>query len=137
MNPPLFPMRGVATMLTGFGLLTLTLAAIAILGVISYVVSQRTREIGIRMALRAAPSQIFRLVVGYGLVLTAAGIVLGLAFTIVVTQPLSSLLYDVSAIDPLTFSVVVLLLSSIAFFARSFPAYKAMEVDPIYALRIR
>ncbi|HYW73572.1 MAG TPA: FtsX-like permease family protein [Pyrinomonadaceae bacterium] len=137
MNPPLFPMRVAATMLTGFGLLALTLAAIGVLGVISYVVSQRTREISIRMALGAAPSQIFRLVVGYGLLLTATGIVLGLAFTIVVTQLLSSLLYDVSAIDPLTFAVVVSLLSSIAFFACSFPAYKAMKVDPIYALRGR
>jgi predicted permease len=137
MNPPLFPMRVAATMLTGFGALALTLASIGILGVISHVVSQRTREIGIRMALGAAPSRIFRLVVGYGLLLTATGIVVGLALTLVVTQLLSSLLYDVSAIDPLTFSLVVLLLSSIALFACSVPAYKAMKVDPIYALRSR
>jgi predicted permease len=135
MNSPLFPMRVAATMFTGFGLLALTLAAVGVLGVISYVVSQRTREIGIRVALGAAPSRIFRLVVGYGLLLTATGIVLGLAFTFVVTQLLSSLLYDVSAIDPLTFAVVLSLLSSIALLACSVPAYKAMKVDPIYALR--
>jgi macrolide transport system ATP-binding/permease protein len=135
MNSPLFPMRVAATMFTGFGLLALTLAAVGVLGVISYVVSQRTREIGIRVALGAAPSRIFRLVVGYGLLLTATGIALGLAFTFVVTQVLSSLLYDVSAIDPLTFAVVVSLLSSIALLACSVPAYKAMKVDPSYALR--
>lgn len=135
MNPTLFPMRVAATMLTGFGLLALTLAAIGILGVISHVVSQRTREMGIRVALGSTPSRIFRLVVGYGLFLTAIGIVFGLAFTFVVTRLLSSLLYDVSAIDPLTFVLVLLLLSSIAFLACSIPAYRAMKVDPIYALK--
>jgi predicted permease len=137
MNPPLFPMRVAATMLTGFGLLALTLAAIGILGVISYVVSQRTREIGIRMALGADPSQVFRLVVGYGLFLTAIGIVFGLAFAFVITRLLSSMLYDVSAIDPLTFVSALLLLSSIAFLACSVPAYRAMKVDPISALQGR
>jgi ABC-type antimicrobial peptide transport system permease subunit len=137
MNPPLFPMRVAATMLTGFGLLALTLAAIGILGVISYVVSQRTREIGIRMALGAAPSRVFRLVVGYGLFLTAIGIVFGLAFAFVVTRLLSSLLYDVSVIDPPTFVLALSLLSSIAFLACSVPAYKAMKVDPIHALQSR
>jgi putative ABC transport system permease protein len=115
----------------------LTLAAIGILGVISYVVSQRTREIGIRIALGADPSRIFRLVVGYGLFLTAIGIVFGLAFAFAVTRLLSSLLYDVSAIDPLTFVLVLLLLSSIAFLACSVPAYRAMKVDPISALQRR
>jgi macrolide transport system ATP-binding/permease protein len=137
LNPPLFPMRVAATMLTGFGLLALTLAAIGVLGVISYVVSQRTREIGIRVALGATPSRIFRLVVGYGLFLTAIGIVFGLAFAFVITQLLESLLYDVSAIDPLTFVLVLLLLSSIAFLACSVPAYRAMKVDPISALQRR
>ena len=135
MNPPLFPMRVAATMLTSFGLLALILAAIGILGVISYVVSQRTREIGIRIALGADQSRVFRLVVGYGLVLTVIGIVFGLAFAFVVTRLLSSMLYDVSAIDPLTFALVPLLLISIAFLACSVPAYKAMKVDPIHALR--
>jgi macrolide transport system ATP-binding/permease protein len=135
MNPPLFPMRVAATMLTGFGLLALTLAAIGILGVISYVVSQRTREIGIRIALGADPSRVFRLVVGDGLFLTAIGIVLGLAFAFVITRLLSSMLYDVSTIDPLTFGVVLLLLGSVAFLACSVPAYKAMKVDPISALQ--
>jgi macrolide transport system ATP-binding/permease protein len=137
MNPPLFPMRVAATMLTSFGLLALILAAIGILGVISYVVSQRTREIGIRIALGADPSRVFRLVVGYGLVLTVIGVVFGLAFAFVVTRLLSSMLYDVSAIDPLTFALVPLLLISIAFLACSVPAYKAMKVDPIHALRSR
>jgi putative ABC transport system permease protein len=137
MNLPLFPMRVATMTFASFGLLALTLSAIGMFGVISYVVSQRTREIGIRIALGANLTRVFRLIVGYGLLLTVIGIGAGLAFAIMVTRLLAIILYGVSAIDPLVFAVVALLLGSIAFLACCIPAYKAMKVDPISALRHR
>jgi len=135
MNLSLFPARAVAALLAAFGLLALTLAAIGIFGVMSYAVSQRTREIGIRMALGAGAREIFKLIVGHGLLLTLIGVGVGLALALVVTRYLSSLLYSVSAIDPLTFAGVTLLLVVVAFLACYFPARRAMKTDPMVALR--
>ncbi len=135
MNLSLFPARSVAALLAAFGLLALTLAAIGIFGVMSYAVSQRTREIGIRMALGAGAKEIFKLIVGHGLALMLIGVGLGLALALVVTRFLSSLLYSVSAIDPLTFAGVTLLLVAVAFLACYFPARRAMKTDPMVALR--
>jgi len=135
MNLSLFPARAVAALLAAFGLLALTLAAIGIFGVMSYAVSQRTREIGIRMALGAGAKEIFKLIVGHGLLLTLIGVGVGLALALVATRFLSSLLYSVSAIDPLTFVGVTLLLVAVAFLACSFPARRAMKTDPMVALR--
>ncbi|HKQ74679.1 MAG TPA: ABC transporter permease [Blastocatellia bacterium] len=135
MNLSLFPARAVAALLVAFGLLALTLAAIGIFGVMSYAVSQRAREIGIRMALGAGAKEIFKLIVGHGLLLTLIGVSAGLALAIVATRLLSSLLYSVSAIDPLTFAGVTSLLVAVAFLACYFPARRAMKTDPMIALR--
>ncbi len=135
MNLSLFPARAVAALLAAFGLLALTLAAIGIFGVMSYSVSRRTREIGIRMALGANSKEVFKLVVGQGLKLTTIGAGLGLALALIGTRFLSALLYNVSAVDPLTFAGVTLLLTTVAFLACYFPARRAMKVDPMVALR--
>jgi putative ABC transport system permease protein len=135
MNLSLFPARAVAALLVAFGLLALTLAAIGIFGVMSYSVSQRTREIGVRMALGAGAKEIFRLVVGHGLLLALIGVGIGLTMALVGTRLISSLLYSVSAVDPLTFVGVTLLLLVVAFLACYFPARRAMKTDPMIALR--
>jgi predicted permease len=135
MNLSLFPARAIAALLAAFGLLALALAAIGIFGVMSYAVSQRTREIGIRMALGAGAKEIFMLIVGHGLLLTLIGVGVGLALALVGTRFLSSLLYSLSAIDPLTFAGVTLLLVAVAFLACYFPARRAMKTDPMVALR--
>jgi macrolide transport system ATP-binding/permease protein len=135
MNLSLFPARAFAALLSAFGLLALTLAAIGIFGVMSYAVSQRTREIGVRMALGAGAIDIFKLVIGRGLLLTMIGVGVGLALALVGTRLLSSLLYNVSAIDPLAFAGVTLLLFAVAFLACYFPARRAMKTDPMIALR--
>src|SRR5262249_4212255 len=135
MNLSLFPARAIAALLGAFGLLALTLAAIGIFGVMSYAVSQRTREIGVRMALGAGAKGIFKLIVGHGLLLTLIGVGVGLALALVGTRFLSTLLYSVSAIDPLTFAGVAALLIAVAFLACYFPARRAMKTDPMIALR--
>jgi predicted permease len=135
MSLSLFPARAFASLLSAFGLLALTLAAIGIFGVMSYAVSQRTREIGVRMALGAGAKDIFKLVIGRGLLLTMIGVGVGLALALVGTRLLSILLYNVSAIDPLAFGGVTLLLIAVAFLACYFPARRAMKTDPMIALR--
>jgi putative ABC transport system permease protein len=135
MSLSLFPARAFASLLSAFGLLALTLAAIGIFGVMSYAVSQRTREIGVRMALGAGAKDIFKLVIGRGLSLTLIGVGVGLALAVVGTRFLSSLLYNVSAVDPLAFVGVTLLLVAVAFLACYFPARRAMKTDPMVALR--
>jgi predicted permease len=135
MKLSLFPARAFAALLSAFGLLALALAAIGIFGVMSYAVSQRTREIGVRMALGAGAMDVFKLVVGRGLMLTAIGVSIGLALALVGMRLISNLLYNVSAIDPLAFAGVTLLLVAVAFLACYFPARRAMKTDPMVALR--
>jgi predicted permease len=135
MNLPLLPARVAGAVLGSFGVLALILAAIGIFGVMSYAVSQRTREIGVRMALGAGAKEIFKFVVGEGLLLTLIGMAIGLALAVMGTRFLSILLYGVSAVDPLTFAGVSLLLAAVAFLACYFPARRAMKIDPITALR--
>ena len=135
MDLPLFPARIAATLLGSFGLLALLLAAIGIFGVMSYAVTQRTREIGIRVALGAPAGNILRLIVGHGLRLTLIGLLLGLACAVAGTRLMAGLLYGVSALDLLTFGGVLLLLSLVALLASYIPARRAMRIDPLLALR--
>jgi putative ABC transport system permease protein len=117
-----------------FALLALVLSTIGIYGVMSYSVNQRTQEIGIRVAMGAQPAQVFGLVTGEGLRLALVGVALGLAASIALTRVLRSFLYQVSALDPMTFVCVSLMLIGVAIFASYLPARRATKVDPLVAL---
>ncbi len=118
-----------------FALLALVLAAVGIYGVMSYGVSQRTHEIGVRMAIGASPGSVMKLILGEGLRLVALGVAIGVAGAFALTRALSSLLYGVGAADPLTFVAVPVILAFIALAACAIPARRAMRVDPMLALR--
>ncbi len=118
-----------------FAFVALTLAAIGIYGVMSFAVAQRTHEIGLRMALGAGPRQVLRLVLREGLLLALAGLVLGLIGTYFVGRVMDSVLYGVTAIDPLAVSAVAVLLLVAAVLACYVPAHRATRVDPLVALR--
>jgi predicted permease len=124
-----------ALLLSIFAGTALLLTAIGIYGVMAYSVAQRTNEIGVRMALGAAQSNIFRLVVGQAMALVAISVALGLVGAFAATRLLNSLLYGVGAWDPLTFVSIVLLISAVAFLAAWLPAHRATRVDPVVALR--
>jgi predicted permease len=131
----LFPSRLVAWTLGGFGVLALLLAAIGIYGVVNYSVTQRTREIGVRMALGATATDVLRLVLGEGFFVIGGGLVLGLLLAAVATRVIASFLYGVGTTDPLTFAGVPLLLALIALGAAAIPTVRATKVDPLVALR--
>ena len=129
-------LRRVSTVLLGgFAMLALVLAAIGIYGVMAYSVAQRIHEIGTRMALGAQPGDVLRLILGQGVRLTIAGVAVGMAAALVLTRFMASILFRVSASDPMTFGAVVILLTFIALAACYLPARRAMRTDPLAALR--
>jgi putative ABC transport system permease protein len=130
----LLPQIG-ATFFGLLGMLGLVLASVGLYGVIAYTASQRTHEIGIRMALGAKPLEILRLVLRQGLVLALVGVAVGLATALAVTRVLSTMLYGISATDAVTFVGISLFLLFVAMMASYIPARRAMRVDPMVALR--
>ena len=124
-----------AALLTLFGLLALSLAAVGIYGVLSYAVTERTREMGIRLALGARPRDLLQLVVLQGMMLTLIGLVIGVGASFALTRLIAKLPFGVSATDPLTFIVIPLLLAGVALLACWIPAWRATRVDPLAALR--
>jgi putative ABC transport system permease protein len=123
------------TLLGLFAGLAFLLACVGIYGVISYSVTQRTHEIGVRIALGARPSDILRLVVGQGMLMVTIGLAVGLVASFALTRVMSSLLFNVSATDPAIFILVSLLLALVSFLASYIPARRATRVDPMIALR--
>ena len=135
MTLPLFPARTTGLLLGASGILALLLTCIGLFGVISYIVSQRTHEIGVRMALGARRADVLKLVFGHGFAVTSIGLAIGLAASFGVTRFLSSLLYGIRPNDPVTLLGVSLGLALVALLACYLPARRAMRVDPMVALR--
>jgi len=131
----LFPARVAATVLGAFGLLPVLLAATGVYAIMAYSVSRCTREIGIRMALGAAPAQVLRAVLSHTAILVAAGTSAGLALALAAGRLFSIILYGVSPTDPLTYTLALGMMAAVAFVAYLVPARRAILVDPVAALR--
>jgi len=122
-------------LLAAFAALALALAAIGIYGILAYAVTERTHEIGVRLALGAQPRDVLSMIVAQGMAMTAAGAAIGVVAALAVTRLMSSLLFGISAADPMTFAAIPLLLGVVAFVACYVPARRATRVDPLVALR--
>lgn len=129
------PSRFTAVMMASFGVVALTLAVVGLYGVIAYLVSQRTREIGIRVALGASTGGVLRLVLGQGMRLAGVGVAIGLLLALALSRSLSSLLVGMSVFDPMVYGSVALALLLVAAIATLLPARRAARVDPVTALR--
>ena len=127
--------RTTMLLLSGFAVLALLLAAVGIYGVIGYSVSQRTREIGVRMAVGADRRSVMSLVIREGLLMAALGVAIGIAAAFVAVQRMNDLLVDVTAHDPIAFGAAAALLVGVALAASYIPARRATTVDPLVALR--
>jgi putative ABC transport system permease protein len=132
---PLFPARATGWLLGASGILAVVMTTIGLFGVIAYLVSQRTHEIGVRMALGARRSDVLKMVMGQGLRLTGIGLGIGLTLALGAARLLSPLLYGIGANDPATMTAVVAALAAIALTACYLPARRAVRVDPSTALR--
>jgi putative ABC transport system permease protein len=129
------PRRFNVYLLGAFAAVSLALAAIGLFGVMAYLVSQRTREIGVRLALGATRDEVFRLILGRGLTLAVIGAIAGVGAALWLTRVMETLLFSVSRTDPATFITVPLVLIAVALLACYVPARRAMRVDPVVALR--
>lgn len=131
----LLPLKLAANLLAALGVIAFLLAGVGLYGVMSYAVSQRTHELGIRIALGAKPREVLGIVVRQGMLLTGGGVVIGLALALASMRLLASLLVDVSPFDPLTFLAASLFLAAVAAVACTLPAHRATRIDPFAALR--
>jgi ABC-type antimicrobial peptide transport system permease subunit len=122
-------------LLTVFGAVALSLAAIGIYGIMSYAVKRRTREIGIRMALGGTPGDVVRLVVGQGMRLAVIGLGVGLVAALAATKLMADMLFGITPRDPVTFGTIAGLLTGVALIASWIPARRAVQTDPTTALR--
>jgi ABC-type antimicrobial peptide transport system permease subunit len=127
--------RAGAALFSIFGGLALALAVVGVYGVKAYSVARRTREIGIRMALGAQPGMVLRMIMREGSIMLLSGVAIGLLLAVATARILNGILYEVSALDPIAFTVAPLLLAVAALIATWLPARRATHVDPIQALR--
>jgi putative ABC transport system permease protein len=123
------------TLLNAFAAVALLMASVGLYGVISYLVGQRTHELGVRIALGAGRKDVLRLIVNHGMKMAMGGVALGLLAALGLTRLLAKMLYGVSATDPATFTVIALSLITVALLASVVPAWRATKVDPLVALR--
>ena len=127
--------RLLAWLLALFGVIGLVLGAVGIFGVLAYAVNQRRQEIGVRVALGARPRTVLGLIIGQGLMLAAAGVVLGVAGAVLLTRWMQDVLFDIQPSDPATFAQVIVVLAAAALLASWLPARRALRIDPVTALR--
>lgn len=131
----LLPQRVGATLLGVFSVVGLVLSSIGLYGVVAYAVAQRTRDLGIRMALGAEPRDIYRVVLGHGVKLTSLGVIIGVVAALILARLAQGVLFGVSSTDPITLGSVAVILAAVAFLASFVPARHATRVDPMVALR--